>query len=93
MKYYRESRKTGISYKEYKEGRLPGLVTSCIGTTTSSVALQPGVGLGLLYNMPPSLSIPCSISPFVYSHLLYWNCLLKHVIEGHTERRIEVAGK
>ena len=35
---------------------------------SSSVALQPGVGLGLLYNMPPSLSIPCSISPFVYSH-------------------------
>ena len=29
------------------------------------MALQPGVGLGLLYNTPPSLSIP----PFVYSHL------------------------
>jgi hypothetical protein len=38
-------------------------------TTSSSMALQPGVGLGLLYNMPPSLSIPCSVSPFVYSHL------------------------
>ena len=38
-------------------------------SSSSSVALQPGVGLGLLYNMPPSLSIPCSISPFVYSHL------------------------
>ena len=37
---------------------------------SSSVALQPGVGLGLLYNTPPSLSIPCSVSPFVYSHLL-----------------------
>ena len=33
------------------------------------MALQPGVGLGLLYKMPPSLSIPCSVSPFVYSHL------------------------
>ena len=37
--------------------------------TSSSVALQPGVGLGLLYNTPPSLSIPCSIWPFVYSYL------------------------
>ena len=33
------------------------------------MALQPGVGVGLLYNMPPSLSIPCSVSPFIYSHL------------------------
>ena len=33
------------------------------------MALQPGVGLGFLYNTPPSLSIPCSVSPFVYSHL------------------------
>ena len=35
----------------------------------SSVALQPGVGLGLLFNTPPGLSIPCSVSPFVHSHL------------------------
>ena len=34
-----------------------------------SVALQPGVGLGLLYNTPPGLSAPSSVSPFVYSHL------------------------
>jgi hypothetical protein len=33
------------------------------------VALQPGVALGLLYNMPPSLSILCSVSPFIYTHL------------------------
>jgi len=33
------------------------------------MALQPGVGLGLLYNVPPGLSIPCSLSPFVYTHL------------------------
>ena len=33
------------------------------------LALQPGVGLGLRYNMPPGLSVPCSISPFVYNHL------------------------
>ena len=33
------------------------------------MAVQPGVGLGLLYNTPPSLSIPCSVPPFVYSHL------------------------
>ena len=38
-------------------------------SSSSSMALQPGVGLGLLYNTPPSLSIPCSVSPFVYSHL------------------------
>ena len=38
--------------------------------SSSSMALQPpGVGLGLLYNTPPSLSIPCSVPPFVYSHL------------------------
>ena len=37
--------------------------------SSSSAALQPGVGLGFLYNMPPSLSIPCSVSPSVYSHL------------------------
>jgi hypothetical protein len=33
------------------------------------MALQPGVGLGLLYKMPPGLSIPCSVSSFVYTHL------------------------
>ena len=38
-------------------------------SSSSSVALQPGVGLGLLYIMPPGLSIPCSVSPFVYPHL------------------------
>jgi len=38
-------------------------------TNTSSGALQPGVGLGLLCKTPPNLSVPCSVSPFVYSHL------------------------
>ena len=33
------------------------------------MALQPGVGLGLRYNMPKGLSVPCSVSPFVYPHL------------------------
>ena len=41
----------------------------CINYSSSMVALQPGVGLGLLYNTPPGLSIPCSVSPFVYPHL------------------------
>ena len=51
-----------ISYMQQNEGRTTGLVTSCVGTAFSSlVALQPGVDLGLLYNTPPSLSIPCSI--------------------------------
>ena len=38
-------------------------------SSSSSMALQPGVGLGLLYNTPPNLSIPCSDPPFVYSYL------------------------
>jgi len=29
------------------------------------MALQGGVGLGLLYNVPPGLSIPCSVFPFI----------------------------
>ena len=33
------------------------------------MTLQPRVGLGLRYNMPPGLSVPCSISPFIYTHL------------------------
>ena len=33
------------------------------------MVLQPGVGLGLLFNMPSGLSVPCSISPFVYTRL------------------------
>ena len=49
----------------------------CVNLRTNSddfpillqMALQPGVGLGLHYNMPPGLSVPCSISPFVYTHL------------------------
>jgi len=40
-----------------------------VNSSSSSMALQPGVGLGLLYNKPPSLSTPCSVSPFIYSHL------------------------
>ena len=33
------------------------------------MALQPGVDLGLLYNVPPDLSTPCSVFPFVHTHL------------------------
>jgi hypothetical protein len=40
--------------------------------------LQPGVGFGLHYNTYPSLSIPCSISPFVYSHL---SQVRRHIIQ------------
>ena len=32
-------------------------------------ALQPGVGLGLLYNMPPAISVPCSVPPPADTHL------------------------
>jgi hypothetical protein len=38
-------------------------------TSSSSMALQPGVGLDLHYNTPANISFPCSTSPFVYSHL------------------------
>jgi hypothetical protein len=31
-KYYTESRRRGISYIKYVEGRLPGLVTTCVVT-------------------------------------------------------------
>jgi hypothetical protein len=31
-KYYVESRRRGIFYKQQKEGRLCGIVTSCVGT-------------------------------------------------------------
>ena len=50
------------SVSSYTEGLLfwgGGVVGCC----SSSVALQPGVGLGLLYNTPPGLSIPCSVNP------------------------------
>ena len=43
-----------ISYNENTEER----ILKWRGVIISSVALQPGVGLGLLYNTPPSLSIP-----------------------------------
>ena len=36
---------------------------------SSLMARQPRVGFGLHYNTPLSLSIPCSVSPFIYSHL------------------------
>jgi hypothetical protein len=48
-------------------------------SSSSSVALQPGVGLGLHYNTTPSLSIPRSISPFVYSHL---SQVRRHLVFG-----------
>jgi hypothetical protein len=32
-------------------------------------ALLPGVGLGLLYNTPPSFSVPCSVPPSADTHL------------------------
>jgi len=64
---------------------------------SSSMALQPGVGLGLLYNMPPSLSIPCSVPPFVYSDLSqvrghviqpshFWSCSSSCCIQLSVQR-------
>ena len=43
------------------------------------MALQPGVCLGLRYNMPPGLSVPCSISPFLHTHL---SQVHRHVIQS-----------
>jgi hypothetical protein len=62
---------------------LCSFVTCCLhyittSSSSSSMALQPGVGIGLHYNTPPSLSIPCSISPFVYSHL---SQIRRHIIQ------------
>ena len=58
--------------------RRTGLRDYIFSTYTSSMALQPGVGLGFLYKTPPNLSIPCSVSPFLYSHL---SQVREHVIQ------------
>jgi hypothetical protein len=61
-----------------------GFVSRCmlsihyVTESSSSMALQPAVGLGLHYNKFPNLSISCSISPFVYSHL---SQVRRHVIQ------------
>jgi len=49
--------------------RILSRLSFIICTISIQMALQPGVGLGLLYNIPPGLSIPCSVSTFVYTHL------------------------
>ena len=51
------------------DGKNISFDASLVVYISSKMALQPGVGLGLLYDMPPGLSIPCSVSPFVYTHL------------------------
>jgi len=40
MKYYVESIRTGISYIQYKEGRLTGLATSCAETAFWNTLLK-----------------------------------------------------
>jgi hypothetical protein len=40
MKYYTEPRRTGISYIQYKEGRVPGLVTSWVETAFKNTFLK-----------------------------------------------------
>jgi hypothetical protein len=54
------------------------LSTSSSSSSSSSMALQLGVGPGLHYNTSPNLWIPCSISPFVYSHL---SQVRRHIIQ------------
>ena len=68
--------------------RLPRITQHlCSGSSSSSMALQPGVGLGLLYNTPPSLSIPWSVSPFVYPiFLMSVDTSSNHLIFGRPLR-------
>jgi len=46
------------------------------------MALQPGVGLGLLYNMPPGLSIPCTLYSFTSIFLRFMDTSSSHLIFG-----------
>jgi len=47
------------------------------------MALQPGVGLGLLYNTPPNLSISCSVSySFIPIFLRSMDTSSSHLIFG-----------
>jgi len=39
-RYYVLSRRGGISYIQQKEGKLPGLVTSCVGTAFKYMLLK-----------------------------------------------------
>jgi hypothetical protein len=40
MKFCKESRRRGMSYKQYKEGRVTGFVTSCVGTAFKNALLK-----------------------------------------------------
>ena len=67
-----QSKETKVVPSRHSEGcdtSGVNVISRYTSSSSSSVALQTGVGLGFLYNTPPGLSIPCSVSPFVYSHL------------------------
>ena len=52
-------------------------------SSSSSVALQPGVGLGILYNTPTRLSVPWSVSPsFIPIFLRSVDTSSSHLIFG-----------
>ena len=59
---YKSSAQISSDFKTFKLNQ-----QSDLNILLLPMALQTGVGLGLLYNMPPGLSIPFSVSPFVYS--------------------------
>jgi hypothetical protein len=40
MKYYTQSRKRGISYIQYIQGKLTGVVIYCIGTAVYNMLLK-----------------------------------------------------
>jgi hypothetical protein len=55
-----------IKYDRNNSGTLHAdRYASSSSSSSSSMALQPGVGLGHLYNVPPSLSILCPVFPFI----------------------------
>jgi hypothetical protein len=41
-KYFTETKRRGISYIQYNEGRLTGLVTSFVGTAFCNTSLEEG---------------------------------------------------
>jgi hypothetical protein len=51
------------------------------------MALQHGVGLGLFHNTAPRLLSPCSVSPFVYSHL---SQVRGHVIQPYLKLIVRI---
>jgi len=57
-------------------GHQKSVMTTCVQSVHRQLLISPPpdgatsrVGLGVPCNVPPGFSIPCSVSPFVYTHL------------------------